>query len=92
VDGEGREAVAVIDTLKLATRLEAAGFTREQARGQAEAMAEFVDTSAATKGDLAVTEARLHAEIERAKNETIRWFIGVGGAQIIVALLLKYLR
>jgi hypothetical protein len=41
------------DTLKLANSLEAAGFTRKQAEGQASAMAEFLDQAAAvTKSDL----------------------------------------
>jgi len=41
------------DTLKLARRLESAGFTREQADGAAEALADSLSNEIATKGDIA---------------------------------------
>jgi len=41
------------DTLKLARRLEGAGFTREQADGAAEALADSFSNEIATKGDIA---------------------------------------
>jgi hypothetical protein len=57
------------DTLKLANSLEAAGFTRKQAEGQASAMAEFLDQAAAvTKSDLQLTEDRLTLAMGRSKN------------------------
>ena len=45
------------DTLKLARRLEGAGFSREQADGAAEALAETFAAELATKSDLAEQRA-----------------------------------
>lgn len=47
------------DTLKLSRKLESAGFTHEQAAGAAEALAETLGESLATKTDLRELEYRL---------------------------------
>jgi len=75
------------DTLKLARRLESAGFTREQADGAAEALADSLSTELATKsdlaelratleGDLAKLGADLRTEISSLGRSTAQWIIG----------------
>ena len=57
------------DTLKLATKLEETGFTREQARGAASALAESLEGSnLATKPDLKEAIAELKVDI-------VRWIV-----------------
>jgi hypothetical protein len=79
------------DTLKLARRLEAAGFPTQQAGDMAEAIAEALSQlatkadlaalQAATRADIAALRAELKAEIEILKRDiTIRL-----GSMIVVA-------
>ena len=69
------------DTLKLARRLEAAGFPSQQAGDMAEAIAEAV-SQLATKADLAALRGELRADIELLKRDmTIRL-----GSMMIVAV------
>lgn len=57
------------DTLKLATKLENAGFSPEQAKGAAAALAESLDgSSLVTKSDLKETAAELKVDI-------VRWLV-----------------
>ena len=59
------------DTLKLARRLEAAGFPPQQADDMAEAIGEAVQL--ATKADIAALRAELRTDIELLKRDmTIR--------------------
>jgi hypothetical protein len=51
------------DTLKLARRLEGAGFTRDQATGAAEALAETFSGELATKADIGELRATTKAEL-----------------------------
>jgi len=96
-------SVLAIDTLKLARKLEAGGFTPQQAAAAAEALAEsLADATAdmATKADIAdvrrdlrETELRLEARITTtvadAKAEILKWMFGAMAAQtgLIVALI-----
>ena len=58
------------DTLKMAQRLEAAGFTAPQAAGASEALAEAITGSdLATKSDLLATKSELTAEIASVRTE-----------------------
>jgi hypothetical protein len=57
--------VVTFDTLKLARRLEGAGFTRAQADGAAEALADSLSSDIATKGDI----AGLKGEIAELRTE-----------------------
>lgn len=67
------------DTLRLARRLEAAGFAPQQAGDMAEAIAEAV-SQLATKADLAALEARIDAKLEILKRDiTIR----LGGMMVV---------
>jgi len=63
-------AVVAFDTLKLADKLQAGGFTAEQARTAASAFAEAVSgADLATKADLNTVEAGLKAEIAAFRAE-----------------------
>lgn len=58
------------DTLKMAQRLEAAGFSRPQAAGAAEALAEALSgADLATKGDLASLQTAVTSDIEALRAE-----------------------
>jgi hypothetical protein len=83
------------DTLKLARRLEAAGFSPEQAAGASAALAETLGEAPgmATKQDILQLDAkgeanalRLEAKIEAAKAEMIKWMFGTIGFQTIIIL------
>ncbi|MDP2794727.1 MAG: hypothetical protein Q8O25_11740 [Sulfurisoma sp.] len=78
------------DTLKFAERLEKAGLTREQAHAFAEAQkdvfAEALDSSVATKGDIAEVKTEIvalrgdiKAELAAVRGEmgTLKWMTGV---------------
>jgi hypothetical protein len=67
-------------------KLQAAGFSREQV----EALADFMDTQAASKADLIEVEHRLEVKISDVRTEVIRWVVGMGFAQ--VGLILAVLR
>lgn len=71
------------DTLKLADRLESAGFTPQQARGTAAALSEAITADLVTKGDLFAMRselstdiARLETKISDTKAEIIKWLVG----------------
>jgi len=65
---DGMAAVA-FDTLKLARRLEGAGFSREQAVGTAEALADTLAGGMATKDDLTYSTTELKADIAQVRTE-----------------------
>ncbi|MBV9757688.1 MAG: hypothetical protein JO047_11580 [Alphaproteobacteria bacterium] len=73
----------VLDTLKLARRLAAAGMPTEQADGVAAAIAEGVAEQVATKADLgevrteiAGLRAELKTEIAELRTSVIQWIVG----------------
>jgi ActR/RegA family two-component response regulator len=67
------------DTLRLARRLEAAGFAPQQAGDMAEAIAEAV-AQLATKADLTALEMRIDSKLEILKRDmTIR----LGGMMVV---------
>jgi hypothetical protein len=72
------------DTLKLARKLEAAGFSPEQAAGASAALAETLGEvpGVASKEDV----LRLEAKIEATKAEIIKWMFGTIGFQTIIIL------
>jgi len=62
-------SAVAFDTLKLATKLEKAGFSPEQAKGASAALAESLDgSSLATKSDINESVAELKVDI-------VRWLI-----------------
>ncbi len=79
----------VFDTLAYAEKLEASGFTPEQAKGQAHALREIIDNQIATKQDTAVLEANLTTKLAETKAELIKWYIGTMFAMtaLIVGLI-----
>jgi hypothetical protein len=79
-------AGVAVDTLKLARRLEAAGFPAKQAADTAEAIAEAIGDSVVTREYLDLRLAELKASL---KAELLTWMFGALAAQagIIVALL-----
>ncbi len=70
------------DTHKFIKGMMATGFTEEQAETQAHLFSEILDSQLATKGDIELAKAELRKEIEVAKNETIRWMVGLALAQL----------
>jgi hypothetical protein len=60
-------ATMAVDTLRLARRLEAAGFPAAQAQGAAEAIAEAITEGVATRSDLREVELRLSARVEETR-------------------------
>lgn len=85
-----------LDTLKYARRLEAGGFSREQAIAAAEAMADALGEIVVTRehfdprmAQVDIKLAEIEAEIERRKAETLKWMGGSLIAQtgLIVALI-----
>ena len=75
-------ASVVLNTLEYAKRLEAAGFTRQQAEAQAGLMTEIVDERMATKTDLRELEYRL----------TIRFGAMLAAAVAVLAALVTFTR
>jgi len=74
-------ASITFDTLKFTDRLTQAGVPEAQARAEAEALQEVLQTSeVSTKSDLREMEIRL-----------IKWMVGFGAAQValLVGVLLK---
>jgi coiled-coil family 90 protein len=78
------------DTLKLARRLEAAGFPTKQAQDTAEALAEALTTNLATqgnvqalRGEIREVELRLRADMASLRAELIKWAVGIGVAGVL---------
>ena len=75
------------DTLKLAERLQSGGFTPEQARTAAAALAEAVSgAELATKQDLLATKADLLVSLAETKAEIIKWMVGTIGIQTVAII------
>ena len=82
------------DTLKLARRLEAAGFPSKQAQDTAEALGDALTANIASQTDVQALRAELRevelrlradfrAEIAALRVEMIRWVVGVGVAGVL---------
>lgn len=63
-------ATVVIDTLKLARRLEAAGFAREQAIGAAEAISEVIGDAVVTRDHFDHRLEEMELRLDRRFGET----------------------
>src|SRR5258706_13265573 len=89
------------DTLRFVKRLQAAGYTPEQAEAQAEAYAEAGSESLATKLDIEITKtqlqhtieasaANLRAEFREGNLNLIKWIVPMMiGQTAVVAALVK---
>jgi hypothetical protein len=93
------------DTLKLARRLEAAGFPTKQAQDTAEALGDALTSNIATQTDIQALHAELRevelrlradfrAEIAALRVEMIKWVVGVGVAGVLAigGMLLALMR
>ena len=81
------------DTLKLARRLESAGFTHDQADGAAAALAETFSAEIATKsdiaelkGDIAKLGGDLRREIASLRSSTAQWIISAVFINILTVI------
>jgi len=88
------------DTLSFSKKMIKAGFTQQQAEGQAEALIEIIDDNLATKHDLSKVEASLKHDIELVRKEIesiksntkiIIWLIGAVAFVFTSTQLLKIL-
>jgi hypothetical protein len=79
------------DTLKLAQRLEAAGFPPKQAADTAQALSESLGevSTLATKADVERATTELKLLIAETKSDILKWMFGsvVAETAVIVALL-----
>jgi len=86
-------AAVPFDTLKLARRLESAGFSPKQAGDTAEALAEAMSGSdLATKADLAATKVGIEAEIAGVKAEIAAFRVELKGEIALVRRDMEVLR
>ena len=80
------------DTLKLAQRLEAAGFAPKQAQDVAAALSETIGDAVVTREylDLRLGEIRAtmatKVELAEAKGEILKWMFGAVGVQTLAIL------
>ena len=92
----------ILDTLAYSETLKAGGFSEQQAKTQARALAEILDRQMATKAELTEHENNLRHDIEvlrlelrrdlaETKADLTRWVVGVGILQttVIIGVLLK---
>lgn len=80
------------DSLSYAKKLEAAGFTREQAEVQTQAIREVIEEQLATKRDLKNLETSLEAKLRDLEYRlTIRLGTMIAAAVATVAALVKLL-
>lgn len=80
------------DTLKLANRLKAGGFSAEQADTTASALAESLGevSDLATRGDLLTVKADLKADLAETKAEILKWVLGALAAQTAFLSAIKF--
>lgn len=83
-------ATITFDTLKFVERLKAAGVSDAQAKAEAEAFAEVLNTAdVATKRDLKEMESTLRRDMAELKVDLLKWVVGLLLGQ--TALLLTVL-
>ena len=85
-------ATITFDTLRFSKRLEAAGFTPQQAEAVAEAFKEATSEELVTKSYLDARLAELKAEIRAGQIDLVKWIAGLMLAQAaLIAALVKLL-
>jgi hypothetical protein len=92
-------ATITFDTLKFARKLEAGGFTAQQAAAAAEALSDSLTGAAEElahradiadlRRDLGEMELRLRKDIAESKSDTLKWMFGAMVAQtaLVVGLI-----
>lgn len=83
-------ASVAFDTLKLAQRLEAAGFPPKQAQDMASAISDTIIETVVTRDylDLRLSDLRgdIRHEIAESKAEMLKWMFGAVGLQTLAIL------
>jgi len=83
-------SATTFDTLSFAKKMQALGFTKEQAEGFAQLQREIIDDRLSTKQDLRELETRLDNKIEKLEYRLTIRLGGMMAASIaIVAALVK---
>ena len=79
----------ILDRYAFVEKLQTRGFSRDQAQGIAEAVSDIALSQLVTKGDLNATAADLRLDMQRVKNELLKFSFAAMAAQtaLIVALL-----
>ena len=79
-------ASVAFDTLKLAQRLESAGFPPKQAQDMASAIADTVIETVVTRDYLDVRLEGVRREVAESKAELMKWVVGAVGLQTVAIL------
>ena len=79
-------ASLAFDTLKLAQRLEAAGFPPKQAQEMASALSDTIVDTVVTRDYLDLRLAEIRREIADSKSEVLKWMFGAVGLQTLAIL------
>jgi hypothetical protein len=74
------------DTLKLAQRLEAAGFPTKQAQDMASAISDTIVDTVVTREYLDLRLGEIHVELAQLKAEMLKWMFGAVGLQTLAIL------
>jgi hypothetical protein len=79
-------ASVAFDTLKLAQRLEAAGFPPKQAQDMASAISETIIDTVVTREYLDLRLGEIRVELAALKAEMLKWMFGAVGLQTLAIL------
>ena len=79
-------APVAFDTLKLAQRLEAAGFPPKQAQDMASAIAETIVDTVVTRDYFDLRLGEIRSELAELKVEMLKWMFGAVGVQTLAIL------
>ena len=74
------------DTLKLAQRLEAAGFPPKQAQDMASAISDTIVESVVTRDYLDLRLGEIRSELAELKADMLKWMFGAVGLQTLAIL------
>jgi hypothetical protein len=74
------------DTLKLAQRLEAAGFPAKQAQDMASAISDTIVDTVVTREYLDLRLGEIRVELAELKSEMLKWMFGAVGLQTLAIL------
>lgn len=82
------------DTLRFVEKLEIAGMPRQQAKANAEALAEVLEKGTgelATQGDIRELENKMKIALTETKIDIMKWVIGLALAQmgLLVSILMR---
>ena len=85
-------ASITFDTLKLSQKLEKAGFSREQATGAAEALADVMTDQVVTKADLREELMPVNSELAQLKIrlDMLQWMVGGVGFGVLLLVIKSF--